>query len=50
MQLMILIGQNKKHSSENFICVCVCVCVCLCVCVCKMVVEITKEIWEKWWH
>ena len=40
---MILFGQKKKHSLESFICVCVCVCVCMY----KMVVEITKETWEK---
>ena len=26
---------------------CVCVCVCVCVCMYKIVVEITKETWEK---
>ena len=38
MQLMILIGQNKKHIKKILF---------LCVCMYKMVVEITKETWGK---
>ena len=37
MQLVILFGQNKKHTPKKF----------ACMCVYKMVVEITKETWEK---
>ena len=36
---MILFGQNKKHSSENFIFFCMCMYI--------MVVKITKETWGK---
>ena len=37
---MILFGQNKKHSPEKSFFF-------FCMCMYKMVVEITKETWEK---